>query len=92
MELSPNFLDGSWFSAQYLDSDSRRGVDYPLLQPALIHTVVTWEITYFNVLPSFANDYANYMVEKLRAAGATQQAIDAQLQQMSAILVFASVE
>ena len=28
------------------------------------------------------NDYSNYMVEKMRAAGATQPAIDAKLQEM----------
>ena len=44
--------------------------------------VLTWEIMYFKLLPGFANDYANYMVEKLRTSGASQQAIDAQLQQM----------
>ena len=44
--------------------------------------VVNWEIMYFKFMPNFVSDYSNYMVEKLRAAGATQQAIDAKLQEM----------
>jgi len=44
--------------------------------------VVTWEIMYFKFMPNFMNDYANYLVEKMRAAGASQQVIDAKLQQM----------
>jgi len=44
--------------------------------------VVTWEIMYFKLMPNFANDYANYLVEKMRAAGNSQQVIDAKLQQM----------
>ncbi len=44
--------------------------------------VLTWEILYFNFLPNFATDYTNYLVEKMKAAGQSQQAIDAQVQQM----------
>src|SRR5437660_12824211 len=44
--------------------------------------VVNWEIMYFTFMPNFVNDYSNYMVEKLRAAGAAQTAIDAKLQEM----------
>lgn len=44
--------------------------------------VVTWEIMYFTLLPNHINEYATYMVEKLRSSGASQQVIDAQLQQM----------
>ena len=44
--------------------------------------VLTWEIMYFKLMPNFANDYANYLVEKMRASGASQQVIDAKLQQM----------
>jgi len=44
--------------------------------------VVNWEIMYFKFMPNFVSDYSNYMVEKMRAAGATQQAIDAKLQEM----------
>ena len=33
-------------------------------------------------MPNFLNDYANYLVETMRAAGETQQAIDAKMQQM----------
>jgi len=44
--------------------------------------VVNWEIMYFKFMPNFVNDYSNYMIEKMRAAGATQPAIDAKLQEM----------
>ena len=44
--------------------------------------VFTWEIMYFTLMPGFAEKYGSYLIEKLRASGATQQAIDAQLQQM----------
>src|SRR5436309_13060281 len=44
--------------------------------------VVNWEIMYFTFIPNFVNDYSNYMVEKMRAAGAAQPAIDAKLQEM----------
>lgn len=44
--------------------------------------VVTWEIMYFKLMPGFMEKYAHYLVEKSRASGATQQALDAQLQQL----------
>ena len=44
--------------------------------------VVSWEIVYFNFLPDFADKYSAYMVEKAVASGASQQAIDAILQEM----------
>src|SRR5712691_5750985 len=44
--------------------------------------VVTWEIMYFKLMPNFVNDYSNYLVEKMKAAGTSQQVIDAKLQQM----------
>jgi hypothetical protein len=44
--------------------------------------VVAWEIVYYNFLPDFAEKYAAYMVEKARASGASQQAIEATVQEM----------
>ena len=44
--------------------------------------VVAWEILYFKFMPDFVEKYSSYVIEKARASGATQQAIDAQLQQM----------
>ena len=49
---------------------------------ACVCYVVAWEIIYFKFMPDFVDKYASYMVEKVRASGATQQAIDAQVQQM----------
>lgn len=50
---------------------------------ACVCYVIAWEILYFKFMPDFGDKYANYMVEKARASGATQQAIDAQVQQMN---------
>jgi len=44
--------------------------------------VVAWEILYFKFMPDFFDKYASYVIEKARASGASQQVIDAQLQQM----------
>jgi hypothetical protein len=44
--------------------------------------VVAWEIVYYNFLPDFAEKYSAYMVEKARASGASQQAIEATVQEM----------
>jgi len=44
--------------------------------------VIAWEILYFNFLPDFAEKYTAYMVAKARAAGASQQAIEATVQDM----------
>ena len=44
--------------------------------------VVAWEIIYFKFIPDFVEKYASYMVEKARASGASQQVIDAKLQEM----------
>jgi hypothetical protein len=60
--------------------------------------VLAWEIVYYNFLPDFAEKYTAYMVEKARAGGATQQVIDATLQEMKSMkamldnpLVFAAL-
>ena len=44
--------------------------------------VIAWEILYFKFMPDFADKYGSYEVEKERAAGASQQVIDAKLEQM----------
>ena len=49
---------------------------------ACIVYIVTWQIIYFNFMPDFLDKYASYTVQKARAAGATQQVIDAKLQEM----------
>jgi hypothetical protein len=47
-----------------------------------IFYVITWEIVYFNFIPDFADKYTAYMVEKVRASGGNQQAINATIEQM----------
>jgi len=49
---------------------------------ACVCYVVAWEIIYFKFLPEFVDKYASYMVEKVKASGASQQVIDAKLQEM----------
>ena len=44
--------------------------------------VIAWEIIYFKLMPDFADKYASYAVEKVKASGASQQVIDAKLQEM----------
>jgi uncharacterized protein DUF4199 len=47
--------------------------------------VVTWEIIYFNFMPDFVDKYTAYMVQKVTASGASQQVIDAKLQEMKGL-------
>src|SRR5216684_1746762 len=49
--------------------------------------VVTWEIIYFKLMPGFVDKYAGYMVDRLRASGASQQVIEAKLQELKAFKV-----
>lgn len=44
--------------------------------------VITWEIIYAKFIPDVMDKYANYTMEKMRASGATQQAIDASMKEM----------
>lgn len=44
--------------------------------------VIAWEITYFLFMPDFFEKYSAYMIEKQRAAGESQEAINASVQQM----------
>jgi hypothetical protein len=44
--------------------------------------VITWEIVYFNFMPDFADKYTAFMVEKVKASGGNQQAINATIEQM----------
>jgi len=49
---------------------------------ACVCYVVAWEIMYFKFMPDFVDKYAGYMVENVRASGASQQVIDAKSEQM----------
>lgn len=49
---------------------------------ACICYVIAWEILYFNFMPDFIDKYVAHAIEKTRASGASQQAIDAQIQEM----------
>ena len=43
--------------------------------------VISWEFIQRQFLPTFFDDYLNYMVERMRAAGATQEALNQQIQE-----------
>lgn len=42
--------------------------------------VVTWEIIYFNFLPNFMDDYGSQIIDKLKASGASDAAVQAQVE------------
>ena len=44
--------------------------------------VVAWEVLSYNFMPDFADKYAAHEVDRARASGASQQAIDATAKQM----------
>ena len=44
--------------------------------------VIAWEIIYFKIAPDFADKYANYIIEKARAGGASPEALATQRAQM----------
>ncbi len=44
--------------------------------------VVTWEVIYFNFMHDFMDKYGAYMVEKLRASGASAAAVQAKVEEM----------
>jgi len=46
--------------------------------------VIVWQIVYYFFMPDYLDQYAAYQAQKLRAAGATQQVIDASIQEMKA--------
>ena len=45
--------------------------------------VVTWEVIYYNFLPDFWDKYGAHLVEKLRASGASDAAIQTRLQHVA---------
>jgi Protein of unknown function (DUF4199) len=49
---------------------------------ACICYVVAWQPLYYKFMPDYLDKYSAYAVEKAKAAGATQQAIDAQVKEM----------
>ncbi len=44
--------------------------------------VIAWEIIYFKIMPDFVDKYANYLMEKARAAGASAAELAAKREQM----------
>jgi Protein of unknown function (DUF4199) len=44
--------------------------------------VATWEILYFNFMPDFMDNYGAHTIEKLKASGASPEAVELQVQQL----------
>jgi hypothetical protein len=44
--------------------------------------VATWQVVYYGFFPNFMDHYADFMIEKMRAKGATAAAIQAEVQKM----------
>ncbi len=44
--------------------------------------VITWEVIYFTIAPDFVDKYAAHVIEKARASGATEETLNAQIEQM----------
>jgi hypothetical protein len=45
--------------------------------------VATWEIIYFKFMPDFMDNYGSHAIEKLRAAGATAEVIQAKINEFN---------
>jgi hypothetical protein len=45
--------------------------------------VATWEIIYFKFMPNIMDDYGSHSIEKLRAAGATAEVIQAKVNEFN---------
>lgn len=45
--------------------------------------VISWEIVYFNFLPDFADKYSAHMIDKMRAGGASEAALEAERTKMA---------
>lgn len=58
------------------------GVGLAITLVASLCYVVVWQIVYFNFMPDFADKYAAHMIEKERAAGATEAQLEATRQEM----------
>ena len=44
--------------------------------------VIAWEILYFNFMPDFMDKYAAYVIQQLRASGASAEAIQTKIAEM----------
>jgi hypothetical protein len=58
------------------------GVGISITLISCVFYVVTWEIVYFNFLPGFMDSYGAHIVEKLKASGASDAAIQAKVQEL----------
>jgi hypothetical protein len=64
-----------------------RGVAVGILITVIscVFYVATWEVIYFKFMPDFGDKYTDYMVTKAKAAGASQETIDAKVKEGRAL-------
>ena len=74
-----NVLDGS------ISFGRAFGVGILITLISCICYVVAWEIVYYTFLTDFVEKYASYMIEKARASGASQEAIEVTRQEMKSM-------
>lgn len=60
------------------------GVGTLIMLVASLCYVATWELIYYKLTPDFADKYAAYTLEKVRASGATEAEIAAKTKEMAA--------
>jgi hypothetical protein len=59
------------------------GVGLAITLVASLFYVLMWQVVYFNFMPDYLDKYAEYTLEKERAAGATVAQLEAQRREMS---------
>ncbi len=59
------------------------GVGLLIMVISCLCYVASWEIIYFNIAPDFGEKYGAYVVDQLRAKGATPAAIEAKQKEMA---------
>jgi hypothetical protein len=58
------------------------GVGLLMMLIACVCYVVTWEFIYIKLFPDFVDKYGAYILTQLRDSGATQQVIDAKIEEL----------
>lgn len=59
------------------------GVGILITLISCVFYVAAWEIVYVNFMPDFPDKYAGYVLDRLRASGASQAAIDARTKELA---------
>jgi|SRR6185369_5118102 ABC-type microcin C transport system permease subunit YejB len=66
----------------YISFGRALGVGLLIMLITCAFYVITWEFVYFNFMPDFAEKYGAFMLDNMRAAGASAQEIAAKAEEM----------